>query len=58
MKRFYFTNDNAENIMMDHFGNIKGARTKAQNTLENNETIIINDCETEEMVDFIYPDEE
>ena len=59
MKRFYFTNDNAENIMNDHFGNIRGARTKAQKYAnENNETVTINDCETDEMIDFIYPDEE
>ena len=45
--------------MNDHCGNIRGARTKAQKYAnENNETVIINDCETDEMIDFIYPDEE
>jgi hypothetical protein len=59
MKHFYFTNDDAENIMNDHRGNIRGARTKAQKYAnENNETVIINDCDTDEMIDFIDPDEE
>ena len=57
MRRFYFTNDDAENIMNDHIGNIRGARAKAQKYAnENDETVIINDCFTDEMVDFIYPD--
>ena len=58
MKRFYFTNENADNIMDDHIGNIRGARTKAQKYAnENNETVIINDCKTDDMIDFIYPEE-
>lgn len=58
MKRFYFTTYNAENIMNDHLGNIRGARTKAQKYAnENNKTVIINDFVTEDIVDFIYPDE-
>lgn len=58
MKRFYFTNDNTDNIMYDHCGNIRGARTKAQAySNEYNETVYINDCETEDIVDVIFPDE-
>lgn len=57
MKRFYFTNEYAENVYNDHIGNILGARTVAKMiTNERQETIIINDCGTEEMLDFIYPD--
>ncbi len=57
MKRFYFTNEGAENVCNDHIGNIRGARTVAQRIAnERQETITINDCDTEEMVDFIYPD--
>lgn len=59
MKRFYFTTEESapDSIMNDHVGNIRGARTKAQRYAnEHNETVIINDCETEDIVDFIYPD--
>lgn len=57
MKRFYFTNEDAENVANDHIGNIRGARTVAKKIAnERRETITINDCDTEEMVDFIYPD--
>ena len=57
MKRFYFTNEDAENVANDHIGNIWGARTVAQRIAnKRQETIIINDCDTEDMVDFIYPD--
>ena len=58
MKRFYFTNENCDNIMDDHCGNIRGAITKAKKYANNyHETVIINDCETEDILDFIYPDE-
>ena len=57
MKRYYFTNENADNVANDHVGNIRGARTKAQRLAnERRETIVINDCDGDEMVDFIYPD--
>jgi len=57
MKRFYFTNEDAENVANDHIGNIRGARTVAKRIAnKRQETITINDCDTEEMVDFIYPD--
>ena len=56
MKRFYFTNEDAENVANDYIGNIRGARTVAQRIAnKRQETITINDCDTEEMVDFIYP---
>lgn len=56
-RRFYFTNDNADNIANDYIGNIRGARTYAQKIAdERNETITINDCSSDEMIDFIYPD--
>lgn len=57
MKRFYFTNEDAENVANDYIGNIRGARIVAQRIAnKRQETITINDCDTEEMVDFIYPD--
>lgn len=57
MRRFYFTNDDAENVANDYCGNIRGARTYAQKIAnERNETIIINDCRTDEIEDFVYPD--
>ena len=57
MKRFYFTNEAAENLANDYIGNIRGARTVAQRIAnKRQETITINDCDTEDMVDFIYPD--
>lgn len=56
MKRFYFTDENGDNIMNDHIGNIRGARRKAENYIVNNdcEVIYINDCETEDIVDCIF----
>ena len=58
-KRFYFTNENAENVASDYIGNIRGARTVAKKIAnELGEEVTINDCETEDMVDFVYPDAE
>lgn len=57
MKRFYFTNAEGDNIMNDHCGNIRGARTKAEKYAEEyNETVYINDCETDDIVDVIFGD--
>ena len=57
MRRFYFTNDDCENVANDYCGNIRGARTYAQKVAnERNETITINDCWTDEIEDFVYPD--
>lgn len=56
-RRFYFTNENGDNIENDYIGNIRGARTYAQKIAnERQETITINDCISDDMVDFIYPD--
>lgn len=58
MKRYYFTNENADNIANDYIGNIRGARREAQKIAnETGEYVVINDCYTDEMVDFIYPDD-
>lgn len=57
-RRFYFTNDEAENIMYDHIGNIRGARSKAKFYANlTSETVYIIDCETEDIVDVIFPDD-
>lgn len=57
MKRFYFTNENAENVCNDHIGNIRGARTVAQKIAnERQETIYINTCDPDEIADVIWPD--
>ena len=57
MRRFYFTNNDAENVANDYCGNIRGARTYAQKIAnERNEMIIINDCWTDEIEDYVEPD--
>lgn len=56
MKRYYFTNEYCNNIMFDHCGYLKGAITKARKYANNNETIVINDCETEDIVEFVHTD--
>ena len=59
MKRFYFTNEECDNIMYDHLGNIRGAITKAEKyAKEHNETVYINDCETDDIVEVIFADGE
>ena len=56
MRRFYFTNEEGANIADDYIGNIRGAIKIAQKIAdESNETITINDCNTDEMIEFIYP---
>lgn len=56
-KRFYFTNENGDNIGNDHIGNIRGAKAAAKRLAnEFNCEVCINDCETEDMLDFVYPD--
>lgn len=55
MKRFYFTDEEGNNIINDHIGNIRGARTKAKKYAEeHNETVYINDCETDDIIDVIF----
>lgn len=57
-RRFYFTNDEAENIMYDHIGNIRGARSKAKLYVKlTGETVYINDCESDEIVEVITPED-
>lgn len=61
MKRYYFTTESSapDSCINDHCGNIRGARTKAQKYAnEQAETVYINDCETEDIVDVIFPDED
>ena len=56
MKRFYFTDEECENVAKDHTGNIRGARTKAEKLANELQKIIyINDCETDDIVDVIFP---
>lgn len=58
MKRFYFTNENGDDIGDDHLGNIRGARKVASKLANEYEcTVTINDCATEDMIDFVYPDD-
>lgn len=55
MKRYYFTDENGENIMNDHCGNIRGARKKAeQYAAEHHVNVYINAMEPEEIVDVIF----
>ena len=55
-RRFYFTDDNAENIAPDYIGDIRGARTYAQSIANGlGEVITINDCFTDDIIDFVYP---
>lgn len=56
MRRFYFTNEDADNIINDYCGNIRGARRVAQDYVDkHNELVYINDCATEDIVDVIFP---
>lgn len=56
-KRYYFTNENGDNIGNDHIGNIRGAKTAAKRLANKlNCEVCINDCEIEDMLDFVYPD--
>lgn len=58
MKRYYFTtiNSEGESICNDHIGNIRGARTVAQKySNQLNECVYINECETEDIIDVVYP---
>ena len=59
MRRFYFTNGNFDDVGEDYCGNIRGARRYAK-TLANelHETIVINDCRTGNIEDFVDPDDE
>lgn len=59
-KRYYFTTDtyvDGENPCFDHIGNIRGSRALAKKVAnEIKEVVYINDCETEDMVDCVFPD--
>lgn len=61
MKRYYFTTEtecDGECSIPDYQGNIRGARSYAQKYAnERNEEVFINDCETSDIVDCIYPDD-
>ena len=59
MRRYYFDTESSahDSVCNDHCGNIRGARTIAQKAAnELNETVYINDCETNDIVDVVYPD--
>lgn len=54
-KRFYFTDEDGENIINDHVGNIRGARSKAEKAAkELGKDIFINDFDTEDIVEVIF----
>lgn len=58
MRRFYFDTESSapDSVCNDHFGNIRGARTIAQKVAnELNEVVYINDCETDDIVESVYP---
>lgn len=57
MKKFYFTDSETHIVIGNHYkGNIRNARKYAQ-TLANKigHIILINDCITYEIVDFVEP---
>ena len=59
MRRYYFDTESSapDSVCNDHCGNIRGARTIAQKVAnELNETVYINDCETNDIVDVVEPD--
>lgn len=61
MKRpFYFTTEtmcDGECTISDYSGNVRGARTYAKKYAnELKETVYINDCITEDIIDCVYPD--
>lgn len=58
MKRFYFTNENFENVGNDHVGNLRGAKTQAQKIADEiGESVTVNDFDTEDIICFVYPKE-
>ena len=59
MKRYYFDTETSapDSVCNDHCGNIRGARTIAQKVAnELNEVVYINDCETNDIVESVFPD--
>lgn len=59
MRRFYFDTETSapDSVCNDHCGNIRGARTIAQKLAnELNEVVYINDCETNDIVESVFPD--
>ena len=57
MKRYYLTAESAGDELYEYQGNIRGARSIAQRLAnERNETVFINDVETEDIVDCVWPD--
>ena len=59
MKRYYFDTESSspDSVCDDHCGNIRGARTIAQKVAnELNEVVYINDCETNDIVESVFPD--
>lgn len=58
-RRFYFMTDSSspDSVCNDYIDNIRGARTYAQKVAnEIGEIVSINDCETDNIEDFAYPD--
>ncbi len=56
MKRYYMTSESADDELCEHCGNIRGARKIAQRLAnERQETVFINDVETEDIVDCAFP---
>ena len=58
MMRYYFTDEEGNEVISNHIGNIRGARKKArQATKQFNSNIYINDCETENIVDVVFKED-
>ena len=54
MKRFWFSNDDGDNIADDHIGNLRGAKIKAQKYAnETQEDVYIN--LDEDIVEVVWP---
>lgn len=57
MKRYYMTAESADGELYEHQGNVRGARSIAQKLAnDRNETVFINDVETEDIVECVWPD--
>ena len=54
-QRFYFTNEDGDNIMNDHIGTVKGAITKAQKYADNHGCdVYVNSCCPDEIVEVVF----
>ena len=54
-KRYWFTDENGENICVDYIGNIKGAITYAQKIANQKQKEIFINC-GDDIVDTVYCD--